>query len=122
MLYTQTQVGGVGSMDPRIPVEILVVCGHAIILTWRLGRDNGQWPLRGGGLALTCVQLRIDEGLSRVWVVMIRQRSERPSGNGSHRTLEHHSLVVALALSLRLDTIAAYRLSFIALDAALSTR
>lgn len=49
----------------------------------------------------------------------------RPKGTPrkrSHWTLEHHTLIVALALSLRLDAVVAYWFSLIALDATFSTR
>lgn len=71
---------------------------------------------------MTCRQLRIDKRFGWIMMVMVWQRTEMASGYCPHWALEDNSLIIALALSLRLDTVVAYRLSLIALDAPFSTR
>ena len=66
-------------------------------------------------------QLSIDESLGRVMMI-VRDWSEGPSGNGTHRIFEDNTRVVAFALALRFDTVLTDGLSFVAFDAAFPAR
>lgn len=93
-----------------------------IVLTRRFWGNYRQWALRRRRcFAVGRGQLGADESFCRIRMVMIGYWSKRTPRQRSHRTLENNSLVVSLALSLRLDTIVAYRLSFVALDSSFST-